>query len=128
MGDQLVADLMTTPVLTVAASDPANETAGAMAREDIKSVVVTDDTCAVDGIFTATDYMELALHGAEAKTVGDCMTTGVVTISPTEPVSTAAARMVEHDITHLPVVDDDQVTGIVTSSDLTPCLAEYSSH
>lgn len=125
MSERLVADLMTSPVLTVARTDSATETAGAMAREDIKSVVVTNDACAVEGIFTATDYMELALYGAEATTVGDCMTTGVVTVEPTEHVSTAANRMVEHDISHLPVVDgEDQVTGIVTSTDLTPCLAE----
>jgi len=125
MGDHSVEAMMTTPVLTVAASDAADRVAGAMARENIKSVVVTDDDCHVEGIFTATDYMELSLHGTEGKTVDDCMTTGVVTVEPDESVATAAARMVEHDITHLPVVGgDDQVTGILTSSDLTTCLAE----
>jgi CBS domain-containing protein len=124
MGETPVEDLMTEPVLTVAATDTADDVAGAMAREDIKSVVVIDDDCAVEGIFTATDYMELAIHGTETTTVGDCMTAEVVTVEPSADVETAAARMNDHDISHLPVVDaDDQVTGMLTSTDLTTCLA-----
>ena len=126
MTDQPVADVMTSPVLTVSADDRTSEVVGAMARENVKSVVVVSEDCRVDGIFTATDYMELGLVAADpdSTTVGDCMTTGVVTISPTDSVATAAGLMVDHDISHLPVVgDDDQVVGMVTSTDLTVCLA-----
>lgn len=118
---------MTSPVLTVAPSDPTRDVGKAMAREDIKSVVVTTEDCAVDGIFTATDYMELGIvaAGNASTTVGDCMTTDVVTVGPDEPVTTAADRMVENDISHLPVVDaEGNVTGIVTSTDLTACLTD----
>lgn len=126
MTDQLVADVMTSPVLTVSATDRTSDVVRAMAREEIKSVVVVTEECHVDGIFTATDYMELGIVAAdpESTTVGDCMTTGVVTVSPSDSVVTAADRMVDHDISHLPVVGpDDQVTGMVTSTDLTVCLA-----
>ena len=126
MSGQFVADLMTAPVLTVAPDDTAGSVAAAMAREDIKSVVVTSEDCAVDGIFTATDYMRLAAEGADPSTtaVGACMTTGVVTVRPTDTVAAAAEHMTANDSSHLPVVDSEaQVTGIVTSTDLTPCLA-----
>ena len=126
MTDQLVADVMTSPVLTVSATDRTSDVVRAMAREEIKSVVVVTEECQVDGIFTATDYMELGMVAADpaSTTVGDCMTTGVVTVSPSDSVVTAADRMVDHDISHLPVVGpDDQVTGMVTSTDLTVCLA-----
>jgi CBS domain-containing protein len=126
MAERLVSDLMTTPVLTVAPTDAAGDVIGAMAEEGIKSVVVITDDCAVDGIFTATDYMRLAAGGDPAETsVGECMTTGVVTVAPTDTVETAATRMVDNDISHLPVVDaDGQVTGMVTSTDLATVLAE----
>jgi len=117
---------MTTPVLTVGTDEPANDVVGAMAQEEIKSIVVITDDCAVEGIFTATDYMHLAAEGSdpEMTTVGECMTTGVVTVAPTDTVATAAKKMVAYDISHLPVVDDEQVTGILTSTDLMPCLTE----
>jgi len=127
MADQPVSDVMTAPVLTVAPTDRTSDVVRAMAREDIKSVVVITDECAVEGIFTATDYMELgvAAQDTSATTVGDCMTTGVETVAPTASVATAAERMVSNDISHLPVVgSDDRVTGIVSSTDLTACLAE----
>lgn len=126
MSEQLVADVMTSPVLTVSATDGTSDVVRAMAREDIKSVVVISEDCTVDGIFTATDYMELGVAASdpEVTTVGDCMTTDVVTVSPTDSVTTAADHMVEYDISHLPVVGpDDQVTGMVSSTDLTVCLA-----
>jgi CBS domain-containing protein len=127
MADHDVADLMTTPVLTVAPDDSTRAVAGAMAREDIKSVVVISEDCAVEGIFTATDYMHLAVDGADpaATTVGDCMSTGVVTATPSEPAAAAAERMEANDISHLPVVGpDDQVTGMLTSTDLMPELTD----
>ncbi|MBX0288301.1 CBS domain-containing protein [Haloarcula salinisoli] len=126
MTGQLVADVMTSPVLTVSATDPTSDVARAMAREDIKSVVVITEDCSVEGIFTATDYMELGVAAShpESTTIGDCMTTSVVTVSPSDSVTAAADQMVDHDISHLPVVgSDDQVTGIVSSTDLTVCLA-----
>jgi CBS domain-containing protein len=127
MADLEVADLMTTPVLTVAPDDSTAAVAGAMARENIKSVVVISEDCAPEGIFTATDYMHLAVDEPDpaGTTVGDCMSTGVVTVSPSEPVAAAAERMAANDISHLPVVgDDDQVTGMLTSTDLIPALTD----
>jgi CBS domain-containing protein len=127
MADRTVADLMTNPVLTVEPDESTRAVAGAMAREDIKSVVVISEDCAVEGIFTATDYMHLAVDGANpaVTTVGDCMSTGVVTVSPTDTVETAAEKMDANDISHLPVVGaDDQVTGILTSTDLMPVLTD----
>lgn len=127
MDDPTVGDLMTSPVLTVEGDEPPSDVASAMASEGIKSVVVIDDDCDVDGIFTATDYMSMAASGTDpdATAVRECMTTGVVTISPEASAETAATRMVANDISHLPVVGDDrQVTGIVTTTDLLASLAD----
>ena len=127
MADQYVQELMTTPVLTVGTDEPATDVVGAMAQEGIKSIVVITGDCAVEGIFTATDYMHLAADGSDpaTTTVGECMTTGVVTVAPTDTVAAAATKMVDNDISHLPVVDaDEQVIGMLTSTDLAPCLAE----
>ncbi len=42
----------------------------------------------------------------------------VVKVAPNEPLSTAHARMKMHDISQLPVIEDDRVIGIINESDL----------
>jgi len=39
-------------------------------------------------------------------------------IEATDPVTTVEALMVEHEIRHLPVLDGDEVVGIITARDL----------
>ncbi len=50
--------------------------------------------------------------------VGSCMTPNPVTIGPTESVAEAARLMRNHKIGGLPVIDDGQLVGIVTETDL----------
>jgi CBS domain-containing protein len=51
--------------------------------------------------------------------VGDIMTHSVVTTTPATPVKDAAAVLVGHGVTLLPVVDDgDQLVGVLTEADV----------
>jgi acetoin utilization protein AcuB len=50
--------------------------------------------------------------------VGAVMTPFPYFIESKEPVTTADARMVEHEIRHLPVLDNGEVVGIITDRDL----------
>lgn len=52
------------------------------------------------------------------KTVGDCMSENPVTIPADLSLGDAAARMYEHGIRHLPVIDRGHVVGIVSERDL----------
>lgn len=119
------ADLMTTPVLTVESDRAASDVASAMLEAGINSVVVVDEDCTPDGIVTSTDFVEMAAQTAdETRTVGSYMTASVITAEPDEPVSTVAARMHENGISHMPVVDETDVVGIVTTSDFTAYVAD----
>jgi len=51
-------------------------------------------------------------------TVKDVMSTPVITIGSSDPVERAALLMEEHKISGLPVVDDEQLVGIFTITDL----------
>jgi CBS domain-containing protein len=52
------------------------------------------------------------------------MTEAVETVSPEEPLPVVARRMVESDISHLPVTDaDGNGVGILTTTDLTEALS-----
>jgi CBS domain-containing protein len=121
-----VADVMTSPVLTLAAETPVDEAAAGMLEGGIKSLVVIDDACRPLGIFTSTDAVRLASENVRASetTVGEHMTTDVVTTSPGTALSTVAARLREEEINHLPVTEDDEVVGILTTTDLTTFLAD----
>jgi CBS domain-containing protein len=111
---------MTEPVLTVAPDDRVGNVAGAMAAEGIKSVVVIDEACRPEGILTSSDFVEIATAGPAATDapVSDHMTTGVYTVSVDEPVTAAVEAMLAEEISHLPVVEDDEVVGILSMTDV----------
>jgi CBS domain-containing protein len=125
----IVADVMTSPVLTLAPETPIHEAASGMLESGIKSLVVIDDACQPLGIFTSTDAVRLAAEDRRASetTVGDHMTTDVVTTSPGTTLSTVAARLREEEINHLPVTEGDEVVGILTTTDLAAFLADGSA-
>jgi CBS domain-containing protein len=50
--------------------------------------------------------------------VRDLMTTPVVTVGPETPFKEIVARLAEHRISALPVVDDGRVLGVVSEADL----------
>lgn len=50
--------------------------------------------------------------------VSEWMTSPVITVAPKTPISTAHQIMKEHGIRRLPVVEDDQVVGIITIGDV----------
>jgi CBS domain-containing protein len=60
-------------------------------------------------------------HGT---TVGEFLSTELVTARADEEVGTVAGRMLSKGVSHLPVVDaDGRLAGIVTTTDLTGHLA-----
>lgn len=120
MEDATVEEFMTTPVLTVEPSSPVDEVGDAMLAKGIKSIVCLEAGCQPAGILTSTDFIAMVSNqGVETTgTVREYMTTDVVTVEPDVSMKGAAARMVEHDVAHLPVFDGENVLGIVTSTDI----------
>lgn len=54
----------------------------------------------------------------DQRTVGETMTTQVVTIPPEAPVKEAARLLLEHRIGGLPVMSGDELVGIITDADI----------
>jgi nucleotide-binding universal stress UspA family protein/predicted transcriptional regulator len=52
------------------------------------------------------------------------MTTEVVTITPSTPIHDAAQRLLEHKIGALPVVEDERLVGIISTSDVLRAFLE----
>ncbi len=56
-------------------------------------------------------------------TAGDMMSRDVVTCDPHTDVHSAARLMLDHEVTRLPVVEDEHVVGIVSRQDILQALA-----
>ena len=91
-----------------------------MAEKDIGSLVVMSGG-KLAGLFTERDYTrKVALQGKTSKEtqVGEIIPFKVVTITPEDSVEDCMRLMTEHRVRHLPVVESDQVVGIISIGDL----------
>ena len=122
MEDIFVGRLMSTPVETVSPQATLNEAATRLLEHNIGSVVVVDDDGHLEGILTATDFVQLAADDglASEATVAEYMSTDVITRTANDPITEVADTMIDNRFHHVPVVDDDEgVIGIITTTDLT---------
>ncbi|MBE2899328.1 hypothetical protein DNK57_00570 [Methanothermobacter thermautotrophicus] len=85
----------------------------------------------VDGVVVGRDDMDnmilldtTAIRSIPKKTVDEVATRDLVTLSPDMTVREAAARLSSLGIEGAPIVEDDEVKGIVTLSDITESIAE----
>jgi CBS domain-containing protein len=58
------------------------------------------------------------------RTVGEVMTYSPITINPSATIQEAAERMLEYQISGLPVVRNNKVVGIITESDIFRLVVE----
>ena len=79
-------------------------------------VAVVDEQHKLKGIFTDGDLRRTIECNANFHTlnIADVMTNGGHTISPDELAMAAVSKMQEHQISSLPVVDNEKVVGIIT--------------
>jgi CBS domain-containing protein len=142
---QTIAEIMTKEVVTVKKETTLREIAGIFEERRFGSLPVTDDNGKLIGIVTASDLIEqgrslhiptvisifdwvIPLEGEKtlerelkkmtAQTVGEILTSEVITISSAEPASKAADLMSYHKLHALPVVDGDSLVGIVSRIDI----------
>ncbi|WP_232686427.1 CBS domain-containing protein [Halobacterium zhouii] len=115
-----VEDVMTDVVVTVDADASLRTAAGRMVEERVGSLVVTADGDPA-GILTETDFVsagyehdrpfsEVPVHAA--------MSRPLVTVGPAETVRAAARTMRDRGVKKLPVADELDLVGVVTTTDL----------
>ncbi len=123
--EKSITEVMTSPVRTVDRDLSVVAAASILWEERIGSLVVTGDRGAPAGIVTESDVVRGVGvgHDPEVMTVAELMTAPVITVDAAETVRDASARMREHDIEKLPVVEDGELVGVVTTTDLAHSLA-----
>jgi CBS domain-containing protein len=144
-----IKDIMTREVVTVSPHSNVRLVASLLGEKSIGAVPVLDETGVLVGIITESDlfikekgipfsvvkiphifnqwveprklaaiYKEIDAHKAS-----DVMSSPVITISPDMEVGEAASLMFNNQISRLPVVENNELVGIVSRSDIIKLMA-----
>ena len=115
---------MSRDLLTVAPGDALTAVAERMVERDVGAVLVTEDERLV-GILTERDVLRAVAGGIREDTlVSDCMTRDPETIEPSESTRQAAVLMIHGGFRHMPIVDGDQIVGMLSIRDLMRIVLE----
>ena len=91
-----------------------------MAEKDVGALVVVENG-RLAGIISERDYArKVILHGKSSHEmeVREIMTAKVVTVQPAQTVEDCMALMTNRRIRHLPVMDGEQLVGVLSIGDL----------
>lgn len=92
-----------------------------LAERDIGVLPVVDDEGFLVGIFSERDYARrVILLGRASKDtlISKVMTQNVETVGPDDSVEDCMKIVVEKGFRHLPVIEDDELIGVVSANDL----------
>jgi CBS domain-containing protein len=115
--------LLTESPPLVSESTSATEAAKRLREPAVDALLVVDTTDSVVGVVTESDIVALVAEERTELPVSTFMSTPAVTTTPDVSVRTAADRMRETGVKHLPVVDDGVCRGLVSASDLAPYVS-----
>jgi CBS domain-containing protein len=139
-----VRDVMSTPPLAVAPAMSLRDLAAFLTEHEISGVPVVEDGRVV-GVVSASDVVDRERGpdlesrdlrsrlrrrprvAAYASTVGEAMKSPPITVQPWMSVYEAAWLMSFYDVNRLPVVDRDELVGVVARTDLVRYFARSDS-
>jgi CBS domain-containing protein len=107
-------------VLKIEASATVFDAIKRIVELNVGSILVTEGDQVV-GIMTERDYLrKVAVHGRTSHdtTVGEIMSAPLVYVTPQTTIDESMAIMTDRRIRHLPVVEDDDVVGIISIGDV----------
>jgi CBS domain-containing protein len=115
-----IEDIMVKEVITIDEGSTVKEAADVMNRFEIGCLIVTDNGKAV-GIITERDLLKRVISQAKNSRrtkVSVVMSRPIIVVEPDMDLEEAAKLMFKLKIKKLPVVDNGQLKGLVTLSDL----------
>jgi CBS domain-containing protein len=119
-----IADVMTKSVISVDASMTINEAAKMMEDAKVGSVIVMENNVPI-GIVTDRDFaVKVTAHAYQITApIKQIMSSPLFSINSDESVRTAADLMHERGIRKLPVIDNENIVGMITATDIVNLLA-----
>lgn len=119
-------DLMTAPAECLSSNDTLADAARQLAKHGVGSMPVVDDGRLV-GVLTDRDIVVSGLAkglDANSATVGEVATSDVVTVNAGDDAAAVAKVLAEKQIRRVPVVDGDEVVGVIAQADVARKLDE----
>lgn len=137
-----VREVMTTPVYTIAADASFRDIIEFLLEYNVSGAPIVDNNGQLLGVVSEKDLFRFifpeqaefytnpsywmnqsrlekeASLSVQDKTAKDLITRKVITASPDDPVMKACALLLINEIRRLPVLDGDELVGIVTTNDL----------
>jgi CBS domain-containing protein len=114
-----VSDFMTTEVVSVEIPGNRDDVLKILKRTGISGVPVLKDGKLV-GIITRKDM----LRKADETQLGLLMTSRPATVAPDASIEEAARALIQNNVRRLPVVEDEELVGILSVADLVSALAQ----
>jgi CBS domain-containing protein len=127
-----VADLMQTDVKVIAPDAVVNDATTTLADAHVSGLPVVDRRGHLIGVISTTDILasEGEMEDQASRTalfeetpVRDLMTPRPVTIGPEASVKEAAQELLYADVHRLFVVSDDQLVGVISTTDIVRAVA-----
>ncbi len=118
--EETIAEYMTSPVQSVTQETTILEVSQMMTERNIGSVLVKNGSEYI-GIVTERDLTQKVIgQGLDPKTtaVTETMSSPLITLEGTEPVTSANQFMAKHKIRHLAVTIEGKIEGIISVKDL----------
>ncbi len=124
-GYRTVGQFMSTDLFTVSPDDLIDLAASVMDWQHIRHVPVEDQEGRLVGLITHRGLLRMMINNRSTlTTVREIMLTDPVTVTPSTSSLEAIELMRRHRVGCLPVVDNDQLVGIVTSYDFLEASAK----
>ncbi|WP_176631508.1 CBS domain-containing protein [Desulfolutivibrio sulfoxidireducens] len=115
-----IAELMSSPVLSVTGDSFIHEALSLMAHSKIRHLVVVDEAGRAEGMLTQSNLIEHLGHDSfmELKRIDQIMSRIVFTVPPDFPFSRALGEMADKSLSCLVVTQDEIPLGILTERDV----------
>ncbi len=122
-----VSEIMSTQVRTINVSESVSAAKAIMKQEDIRHIPVVNDKNSLVGIISQRDILRAQvseLANDEAKVIDEdsvsveqIMSTKISSVHPSDPLRSAGIVMQKNKFGCMPVINDDQLVGIITDTD-----------
>jgi acetoin utilization protein AcuB len=113
-----VGEIMNQEPITIGPKTPVGQALKLMQQHQIRHLPVLEDDAMVGWISARTLREVLLASMLEVITVGDVMVQAPISVTPDTSVEEAARLVHEHRIGGLPVLEGDQLVGVLTVNDL----------
>ena len=121
-----VKEVMKNSIISVDSSVTATDAAKMMEDTGVGAIVVLEQNVPI-GIITDRDFaIKITAHSYPIDTpVRRIMSSPLISIDPNSDLWVASDLMSTRNVRKLPVLDDDKVVGIITSSDIVKHIADH---